>query len=178
MKKSEIRRGGNEKPFIEIFTDGACSGNPGVGGYGAILKSGAREKELSGCDPMTTNNRMELTAIIKALEALKKPCKVRVVTDSNYVVQGMTSWVFRWLRNDWKTSQKHNVINQDLWERLLKLSNLHDVKWEWIKGHNDHPENERCDKLARLAIKRCKKKDKPSSHPFPRSGGFAEARSI
>jgi len=148
----------NEKPFVEIFADGACSGNPGVGGYGAILRSGTSEKELSGCASMTTNNRMELTAIIKALEALKKPCKVRIVTDSNYVVQGMmTSWVFRWLKNGWKTSQKHNVINQDLWERLLNLSNLHDIKWEWIKGHNDHPENERCDKLARLAIKRCKK---------------------
>jgi ribonuclease HI len=166
MKKSEICKGGNEKPFVEIFTDGACSGNPGVGGYGVILRSGTREKELSGCNPMTTNNRMELTAVIKALEALKKPCRVRVVTDSNYVVQGITAWVFRWLKNNWKNSQKQNVINQDLWERLLNRSNLHDIKWEWIKGHSDHPENERCDKLARLAIKRCKKKNNPPSPPF------------
>jgi ribonuclease HI len=109
---------------------------------------------------------MELTAVIKALEALKKPCKVRVVTDSNYIVQGITAWIFRWLKNNWKNSQKQNVINQDLWERLLNRSNLHDIKWEWIKGHSDHPENERCDKLARLAIKRCKKKNNPPSPPF------------
>jgi ribonuclease HI len=156
----------NEKPFIEIFTDGACSSNPGIGGYGAILKSGTREKEISGCNPMTTNNRMELTAVIKALEALKKPCKVRVVTDSNYVVQGITAWIFRWLKNNWKNSQKQNVVNQDLWERLLAISNLHEIKWVWIKGHIGHAENERCDKLARLAIKRCKKKSNPPS-PLP-----------
>ncbi len=148
----------NEEPFVEIFTDGACSGNPGVGGYGVILRSGSREKELCGCDPMTTNNRMELTAVIKALEALKNPCRVKVVTDSNYVVRGITVWIFKWLKNNWKNSQKRNVINQDLWERLLNLSNPHDIKWEWIKGHSYHSENERCDKLARLAINRCRKK--------------------
>ncbi len=147
-----------EKSFVEIFADGACSGNPGVGGYGIILRSGTREKELTGCNPMTTNNRMELTAVIKALEALKRPCSVRVVTDSNYVVQGITSWIFRWIKNNWKNSQKQNVINQDLWKRLLDLTNLHDVKWEWVRGHDSHAENKRCDELARLAIKRCKKK--------------------
>jgi len=146
-----------EKTFVEIFTDGACSGNPGMGGYGVILRSREREKELSGCDPMTTNNRMELTAAIKGLEALKKPCRVKLVTDSNYVVQGMTSWIFRWVKNNWKNSQKQQVLNRDLWERLFDLSKLHDIQWIWVKGHNEHPENERCDKLARLAIKRCKK---------------------
>ena len=146
-----------EKTFVEIFTDGACSGNPGMGGYGVILRFREREKELSGCDPMTTNNRMELTAAIKGLEALKKPCRVKLVTDSNYVVQGMTSWIFHWVKKNWKNSQKQQVLNRDLWERLFDLSKLHDIQWIWVKGHNEHPENERCDELARLAIKRCKK---------------------
>jgi ribonuclease HI len=159
----------NKKPFIEIFADGACSGNPGVGGYGVILRSDTREKELSGCDPMTTNNRMELTAVIKALEALKKPCRVKVFTDSNYVVQGITTWVFTWLKNNWKNSQKKNVINRDLWERLLSLSHLHDITWEWIKGHNKHIENKRCDSLAKAAIKKCKKIIVPPSAPLSRT---------
>ena len=146
-----------KKPFVEVFTDGACSGNPGVGGYGVILRSGEREKELSGCEPMTTNNRMELTAVLKALEALKKPCRVKVVTDSNYVVKGMTSWINTWLKNNWKNSQKQDVVNRDLWEKLLRLSKGHEISWEWVKGHNDHAENERCDSLARLAIQSCKK---------------------
>jgi ribonuclease HI len=145
-----------KKPFVEVFTDGACSGNPGVGGYGVILRSGEREKELSGCEPMTTNNRMELTAVLKALEALKKPCRVKVVTDSNYVVKGMTSWINTWLKNNWKNSQKQNVVNRDLWEELLRLSKGHEISWEWVRGHNDHTENERCDSLARLAIQSCK----------------------
>jgi ribonuclease HI len=148
----------DKRPFVEIFADGACSGNPGVGGYGAILRSGVRQTELSGCDPMTTNNRMELTAIIKALEALKRPCKARVVTDSNYIVQGMTSWIFSWLKNNWKNSQKQQVVNKDLWEKLLHFSNVHDIQWQWVKGHNGHAENERCDELARLAIERCRMK--------------------
>jgi len=146
-----------KKPFVEVFTDGACSGNPGVGGYGVILRSGEREKELSGCEPMTTNNRMELTAVLKALEALKKPCRVKVMTDSNYVVKGMTSWINTWLKNNWKNSQKQDVVNRDLWEKLLRLSKGHEISWEWVKGHNDHAENERCDSLARLAIQSCKK---------------------
>jgi ribonuclease HI len=162
----------NKKPFVEIFADGACSGNPGVGGYGIILRFKTREKELSGCDPMTTNNRMELTAVIKALEALKRPCRVRVVTDSNYVVQGITTWVFTWLKNNWKSSQKKNVINRDLWERLLNLSHLHNITWKWIKGHNDHTENKRCDSLAKAAIKKCKKKINPPSSFF--RGGVRE----
>ncbi len=146
----------HKKPFVEIFTDGACSGNPGVGGYGVILRAGEKEKELSGCDLVTTNNRMELVATIKGLEALKKPCRVEVVTDSNYVVQGITSWIYRWIKNGWKNSQKQEVLNRDLWERLFDLSKLHDIQWIWVKGHNKHTENERCDKLAKLAIKRCK----------------------
>lgn len=147
-----------KKPYVEIFSDGACSGNPGVGGYGIVLRSGRKEKELSGYDPMTTNNRMELTAVIKALEALKRPCRVEVVTDSNYVVQGMTSWIFRWIKNNWKNSQKQQVINRDLWERLLSLSSLHEIEWKWIKGHDGFPENERCDKIARREIKKCRGK--------------------
>lgn len=147
----------SERPFVEVFADGACSGNPGTGGYGVILRSGNREKEISGCDPMTTNNRMELTAVIKGFEALRKPCRVKVTTDSNYVIRGITSWIFKWLRNNWRTSQKEQVVNQDLWKRLLQLSTPHDVQWEWIKGHNAHIENERCDALAKGAIKECRK---------------------
>jgi ribonuclease HI len=147
-----------KKPYVEIFADGACSGNPGAGGYGIVLRSGRKEKELSGCDPMTTNNRMELTAVIKALEALKRPCRVKVVTDSNYVVQGMRSWIFRWLKNNWKNAQKQEVINRDLWERLLSFSSLHEIEWKWIKGHDGFPENERCDRIARREIKRCRGK--------------------
>lgn len=147
----------SEKPSVEIFADGACSGNPGIGGYGVLLRSGIRERELSGCDPATTNNRMELTAVIKALEALKRPCSVTVVTDSNYVVQGMTTWIYQWLKNKWRNSQKQQVANRDLWEKLLHVSSIHDVRWIWIKGHNEHAENERCDRLARLAIKHCRK---------------------
>lgn len=146
----------SEKPFVEVFADGACSGNPGVGGYGIILRSAGREKELSGCELLTTNNRMELTAVVKALEALKRPCRVKVVTDSNYVVKGMRSWIHAWLQNNWKNSQKQEVANRDLWERLLDLSRFHEMSWEWIKGHSAHKENDRCDALAKSAIKQCK----------------------
>ncbi|MDA8105350.1 MAG: ribonuclease HI [Nitrospiraceae bacterium] len=146
-----------EKPFVEIYADGACSGNPGVGGYGAILRSGDKVRELSGFDQMTTNNRMELMGVISALEALKKQCKVRVTTDSTYVMKGMTEWIGTWLRNNWRNSQKKEVLNRDLWERLLKAAGPHEIEWVWIKGHNGHIENERCDLLARTEIKRCKK---------------------
>ncbi|MCL5061812.1 MAG: ribonuclease HI [Nitrospirae bacterium] len=147
-----------QKPVVEIYTDGACSGNPGIGGFGAILRSGGKEKEISGYDEMTTNNRMELLAVISALEALKKPCRVTITTDSNYVVKGMTEWIHGWIKNNWKNSQKKDVLNRDLWERLLKASSRHDVNWVWIKGHNGHIENERCDALAREAIKKCRKR--------------------
>ncbi len=142
---------------MEIFADGACSGNPGPGGFGAILKSADKQKELSGCEPMTTNNRMELMGVISALEALRKPCRVRVTTDSNYIVKGMSEWVRGWIRNNWRNSQKKEVLNRDLWERLLKAAAAHEVEWVWIKGHNGHIENERCDELARGEIERCRK---------------------
>lgn len=146
--------------FVEIFADGACSGNPGVGGYAAILRSGGKEKELSGCQDLTTNNRMELLGVIKALEALKKRCKVRVMTDSMYVVKGMTEWIGGWVKKKWIGSQKKEVLNRDLWERLLGLSKHHEIEWVWIKGHDGHPENERCDLLAKEEIKRRKKRMK------------------
>jgi len=146
-----------EKPIVEIFADGACSGNPGIGGFGAILRSGHKEKELSGCEKHTTNNRMELLGVISALEALKKPCKVRITTDSKYIVKGITEWIDGWIKNNWRNSQKKDVLNRDLWERLLKASAHHDPEWIWIKGHNGHVENERCDELAREAIKKCRK---------------------
>jgi ribonuclease HI len=142
---------------VEIFADGACSGNPGIGGFGAILRSGGRVREVSGCEKLTTNNRMELTAVITALETLKRPCRVKVTTDSNYVVKGMSEWVEGWKRNDWKNSQKKAVLNRDLWERLLKAAAPHDIQWLWVKGHNGHPENELCDRLARDEIIRCRK---------------------
>lgn len=147
------------KPFVEIFTDGACSGNPGRGGYAVILRSEGKEKELSGCAPETTNNRMELTAVIKGLEALKRPCRVHVMTDSNYVVQGMTKWLPKWERSQWKNSQKRTVLNKDLWKRLLELSGIHEIEWQWVRGHNEHHENERCDRLARAAIRECPDRD-------------------
>lgn len=147
----------DDKPSVEIFADGACSGNPGAGGFGAILRSGDRERELSGCEGHTTNNRMELMGVITALEALKRPCRVRVTTDSNYVVKGMREWINGWLRNNWRNSQKKEVLNRDLWERLLRAAEPHDVTWHWIKGHDGHPENERCDRLAREEIRNCRK---------------------
>jgi len=134
-----------EKHLVEIFTDGACSGNPGPGGYGALLKYADKIKEISGCEIKTTNNRMEMIAIIKALQQLKKPCRIKVVTDSSYVVKGMTQWVPGWIRRNWLNAQKKPVLNRDLWETLLELSKLHQIEWTWIKGHNGHPENERCD---------------------------------
>jgi ribonuclease HI len=147
----------NGKPFVEIFADGACSGNPGMGGFGAILRSGIKCTELSGYEKLTTNNRMEMLAVISALEALKRPCTVRITTDSNYIVKGMTEWIEGWRRNNWKNSQKKDVLNRDLWERLLHAAEDHEIEWEWIKGHNGHDENERCDLLAREAVKRCRK---------------------
>jgi len=138
---------------IEIFCDGACSGNPGPGGFGAILRSGTTVKELSGSDPATTNNRMELTAAITALEALKRPCSVILTTDSQYLVKGMREWLAGWIRKGWVNSKKEPVLNRDLWERLDALAKVHTIDWRWVRGHNGHPENERCDELARLAIK-------------------------
>ena len=132
---------------VEIFTDGACSGNPGAGGWGAVLRYKETEKELSGYDPETTNNRMELMACIISLEALKRPSKVILTTDSTYVQKGMTEWLENWKKKNWK-----NVKNVDLWQRLDDASNPHEIDWVWVKGHAGHPENERCDELARNEI--------------------------
>ena len=145
-----------EYDIVEIFTDGACSGNPGPGGYGAILKYRLKVKEISGCELETTNNRMEMTAIIEALRQLKRPCNIKVITDSNYVVKGMTEWLPGWVRRNWLNSQKKPVLNRDLWEELMKLNQAHQIQWIWVKGHHGHPENERCDQLARDAIKGCR----------------------
>jgi ribonuclease HI len=147
-----------KETLVEIFSDGACSGNPGPGGYGAILRFGQHEKEISGCELKTTNNRMEMMAIIEALRQLKRPSRIRIVTDSNYVVKGMTEWMPGWIRRNWINSQKKPVLNRDLWEMLLKLSKPHHIDWQWIKGHHGHKENERCDALARKAIKQCRQK--------------------
>ena len=133
---------------VEIFTDGACKGNPGPGGSGALLRMGRHEKELSGADPHTTNNRMELTAAIRALETLIEPCRVKLHTDSKYVMDGMTRWVAGWQRNGWKTASRKPVQNAELWHELIEVSGRHEIEWIWVKGHNGHPENERVDQLA------------------------------
>ena len=133
---------------VEIFTDGACKGNPGPGGWGAIVRAGAHEKELSGGEPLTTNNRMELLAAIRALEALKRPCKVTLHTDSIYVRDGISKWIHGWRRNGWKTADRKPVKNAELWQELLDAAAPHQVDWRWVKGHAGHPENERADRLA------------------------------
>ena len=138
-----------DKKFIEIFTDGACSGNPGPGGWGAVLRYETVEKELSGGEDNITNNRMELTACIKALQALKEPCIVLLTTDSKYVSDGINlGWAKGWRQNGWRKADKKPALNSDLWEMLLNLCEIHDVTFNWIKGHAGHPENERCDQLA------------------------------
>lgn len=137
---------------IEIFTDGACSGNPGPGGWGAILRAGGAEKEMWGGEPATTNNRMEMLAVIRALEALKRPVSARVYTDSQYVQKGMTEWIHGWKRRGWKTAGKEAVKNEDLWRQLDAAASLHAIEWVWVRGHNGHVENERCDALARQGV--------------------------
>ncbi len=137
---------------VVIHTDGACRGNPGPGGWGAILASGDHEKELYGAETKTTNNRMELMAAIMALESLKRPCDVTLATDSVYLKKGMTEWLRNWKRRDWKTSDKKPVKNKDLWQRLEKAVEQHRLRWQWIKGHSGHPENERADQLANRAV--------------------------
>ena len=134
---------------VELFTDGACSGNPGAGGWGAILRYGKWEKEISGGEAQTTNNRMELTAAIKGLSQLTEPCSVKLVTDSQYVCNGIEKgWAESWKRNGWKKADKKPALNADLWEQLLELTKVHKVKFQWIKGHAGFPENERCDRMA------------------------------
>ncbi len=140
------------KEIIDIYTDGACSGNPGPGGWGAILRHNEREKELFGYEPATTNNRMEMTAVIEALRSLKRPVAARVHTDSQYVQKGMTEWLQGWKRRGWKTAGKEPVKNEDLWRALDTLAAGHQVEWLWVRGHAGHPENERADALARRGI--------------------------
>ena len=138
----------SELPEVEIFTDGACKGNPGPGGWGAILRSNGKERELSGGESPTTNNRMELMAAIEALNALKRPCRVQLTTDSNYVRDGITKWIHGWRRNGWKTADRKPVKNAELWQALLEASEPHRIEWHWVRGHAGHPENERADQLA------------------------------
>ena len=138
---------------VEIYTDGACRGNPGPGGWAALLLSGGHEREISGAEAQTTNNRMELTAVIRALEALKRPVRGRIYTDSQYVRQGILEWVANWKRRGWKTADKKPVKNVDLWQRLEAAAGRHQVQWHWIRGHAGHPENERADRLARDGMK-------------------------
>jgi len=137
---------------VEIHVDGACRGNPGPGGWGVVLRAGQREKELWGGEWQTTNNRMELTAAIRALEALRKPCRVQAYTDSQYVRQGITEWLEQWKRRGWKTASRKAVRNEDLWRRLDELASLHEVSWHWVRGHAGHPGNERADGLANRGI--------------------------
>ena len=133
---------------VVIATDGACKGNPGPGGWGAVVRSGAHEKDMSGGENPTTNNRMELMAAIRALQALKRPCRVTLMTDSRYVMDGLTKWIKGWQKNGWKTAAKQPVKNADLWQELLDAAAAHRITWEWVKGHAGHPDNERADKLA------------------------------
>jgi len=137
-----------ELPLVEIFTDGACKGNPGPGGWGAVIRFGGKERELSGGESPSTNNRMEMMAAIEALNALTRPCRVKLTTDSVYVRDGITRWIHGWLRNGWRTSDRKPVKNAELWQALLEAAKPHRVEWHWVKGHAGHPENERADALA------------------------------
>jgi len=143
-----------EQNRVILFTDGACSGNPGPGGWGVLLRYGTHEKELSGSEPATTNNRMEMLAVINGLEALKRPAQVQIYTDSQYVMKGMTEWLAGWKRRGWKTADRQPVKNVDLWQRLETALAPHQVEWQWVRGHSGHPDNERVDQLARAAIDR------------------------
>jgi len=142
-----------ELPLVEIATDGACKGNPGPGGWGAVIRYGEREKDISGGEPLTTNNRMELMAAISALNALNRPCRIKLSTDSRYVMDGLTKWLKGWQRNGWKTSDKKPVKNADLWQALIDAAAPHRIEWMWVKGHAGHPDNERADRLASDAAK-------------------------
>lgn len=137
---------------IDIYTDGACKGNPGVGGWGVLLSGGGKTRELFGGEPHTTNNRMELTAVIRALEALKRHCRVRLHTDSQYVQQGISSWIHAWKKRGWKTADRKPVKNEDLWRRLDELAAKHDIEWLWVRGHSGHDGNERADVLANMGV--------------------------
>lgn len=138
----------SDLPQVDIFTDGACKGNPGPGGWGAVLRFGEKERELSGGEAQTTNNRMEMMAAVEALNALKKPCRVTLHTDSKYVMDGITKWVFGWQKKGWRTADNKPVKNVEIWQALVKAAARHEVSWKWVKGHAGHPENERADRLA------------------------------
>lgn len=149
IKYTKTIKNGDKMKNVDIYTDGACSGNPGKGGWGAVLVYNGKEKELSGGEKETTNNRMELTAVIEALNALKEPCMVKLTTDSKYVCDSVNKgWVYSWMKNGWKKSDKKPALNVDLWQKLLKLLDIHQVEFVWVKGHNGHKYNERCDRLA------------------------------
>jgi len=137
---------------VEMYTDGACRGNPGPGGWGVLLRFGEAEKTLYGGETATTNNRMELTAVIRGLEALKKPCRVKITTDSKYVLSGITEWMANWKKRNWRTANKKPVLNMELWQQLDSLVGQHEIEWEWVKGHSGHPENELADQLANQGI--------------------------
>jgi len=137
---------------VMIYTDGACHGNPGPGGWGAILVAGETRREISGYEPQTTNNRMEMRAALEALGRLREPCEVELYTDSQYLRTGMREWLAKWKRNNWRTSDRKPVKNEDLWRQLDAAAQIHDINWHWVRGHDGHPENERCDELANAAI--------------------------
>ena len=149
--------------LVEIFTDGACRGNPGPGGWAALLRYGTEERMLSGAEAATTNNRMEVTAAIEAIAALKRPSRVRLTTDSEYLRQGITSWMRRWKANGWRTAAKQSVKNQDLWQRLDTLVQQHRIEWHWVRGHSGHSDNERVDEAANAAIDAMLKRDDASN---------------
>jgi ribonuclease HI len=159
----EINQPSPDEHWVMLFTDGACSGNPGRGGWGALLRYGAAETELSGSEPATTNNRMEMLAVINGLESLKKSARVRIYTDSQYVMKGMTEWLAGWKRRGWKTADRQPVKNVDLWQRLEAALAPHRVEWQWVRGHSGHPDNERVDQLARAAIDRSRRRRTPKS---------------
>lgn len=151
MAQSKVKQIDMEKT-VYLYTDGACKGNPGAGGWGVLMRYGAHEKELFGGEAETTNNRMELTAVIEGLKALKRPCNVQICTDSQYVKNGMESWIYGWKKNGWKTASKQPVKNEDLWRELDGLVGRHHVSWTWVKGHAGHAENERADELANRGV--------------------------
>jgi len=153
MNESRVTSHGSRvSSVIDIYTDGACKGNPGVGGWGALLTSGDRVREIYGGEALTTNNRMELTAVIRALEALKRPSHVRLHTDSQYVQQGITAWIHQWKKRGWRTADKKPVKNADLWRELDELATRHEIEWKWVRGHSGHDGNERADELANLGV--------------------------
>jgi len=152
------------RPVVEIWTDGACKGNPGPGGWGAVLRYGGHERHLKGAEPHTTNNRMELMAAIRALEALKRPCRVELTTDSQYLRNGITNWLEGWRRRGWRTASGGAVKNRDLWERLDEAVRRHDVHWHWVRGHTGHPENELADRLANEAIEQMQRRGGARRH--------------